>query len=71
MHLFGAFDIRFELWRQFALLFDDADDFFLALVQVRRVLVALFYFADLDLIERSGRFLPVARDERDGITLFQ
>ena len=71
LHLFGAFDIRFELWRQLALFLDDADDFFLALVQVRSVLVALFDLADFYLIKRARNFLPVACDERDGIALFQ
>ena len=59
-------DRRGQLGRQLALLLDALEDRGAPLLELAQVVQPLFERAQLRVVEAAGRFLAVARDERDG-----
>ena len=67
----SGFNARSEFGRQFALLLDGSQDGCAAILQVSEVSQLLRDGSNLNLVQISGGFFPVAGDERDSAAFIQ
>ena len=69
LHDLGLVDLRAQVGRELALLFDGAQHLVLAGFEVAQVGQALVQIAQRRIVDAAGGLLAVAGDERDGVPL--